>query len=123
MKNINQYRPKLAELTLKDPVQSLEIQGATIKMASFYSKKFQDARDAMLDAVESGNSETPKTKREWQLHNNRLLATLFVSWNEEFFIDPCTEEAVLKLLDDPEMSWMADQVNSFVMSSKNFFLI
>lgn len=123
MKNINQYRPQLAELVLKDPVKSLVIPGATIKLASFYSRKFQDARDQMLEAVEAGTDEAPKTRREYQLHNNKLLATLFIAWNEDFFMAPCEESAVLAILNDPEMSWVADQVNEFVLSSKNFFLI
>lgn len=122
MKNINQYRPQLAELTLKDPVQYVDITGATMKLASLYSKKFQEARNAVLDKVESGSYELPKTKTASDLAYNQILSTVIISWNDEFFMGPCTEENVLNLLNDPEMEWVRTQVIQFVTDSKHFFL-
>jgi hypothetical protein len=54
--------------------------------------------------------------------NNELLATCVLGWSDdEFFGEPFSKAAMLKILRNVKAAWIRDQLNAFTDDRKNFF--
>lgn len=115
MKTINDYAPSEYELTLLDPLG--DPTDGRITLVGRYSPEFYNAaRDALRD-----KNIFDQAIQTLEAENIHTLAACVKSWNEEFFLMPCTLENVEKLLSNPKMHWVKEQLEVVVLEKAHFF--
>ena len=112
------------EVELKHPVTK-EALGVKISIVGKNSRQFKDkfyetVVQAQKDSKEAPNAERLKLAEKRSVE---LIAACIVGWDdEEFFDGPYTPEKAYEIIEQPELSWVKDQLEAAIVEDGSFFV-
>ena len=112
--------PIPVDLPLNHPVTG-EPLGVSLKVVGPDSTEFRDARNAFIKRHPVNGDKIPDAI-ELQGENDAILASLIIGWSsDEFFQGAFTKDAALKLVSNPGLNWMKQQLGEFTDKRSHFF--
>lgn len=115
MKTINDYAPHRHELIILDALGD-PTKGRLQIVGQYSSEFYNAARDALRD-----KNVFDQTLSTLEAENINTLASCVKGWNEEWFLEPFSHEAVVALLAQPKFKFIKEQLERAVLNKALFF--
>ena len=115
LKTINDYAPSTYDFVLLDPLGE-PTEGRMTIVGRYSTEFYNAARDTLRD-----KNIFDQSLKVLEDENTNTLAACVKDWNEDFFLEPCTQENVIRLLSNPKMHWIKEQLEVIVLDKARFF--
>lgn len=117
---IKDLRPIEYELVIEHPATSEPLDGTITLVGTENPIYVEQARKLFINRGSKSIDDLDIDRLT--LESNTLVASCIVGWDKEFFGMEYSKEAALKLMQDPEYTWLKGQVETAMNIRANFFV-